>query len=161
MAPWKSLAKATAHTGVYVVPTPQALFVSLRTCLRRSCDNPTQHGGFRLDFLEDRLWKSRDASALFTFSGHPGAYRMHSGVHDNNMLYFLGPNHQLDWVVWVRAVPTEGAWEVMELYWQEGEDGREKFKIKFFEDFFVKWAVSGFTGVKEWDSATEFILREI
>lgn len=121
----------------------------------------TQFGGFRLDFLEDCPWKTRDASALFTFSGWPGAYRMHSGVHHNNMLYFLGPNHQLDWVVWDRAVPTTGEWELMGLHWLEGEGGRETFKMEFFEGFYVKWAVSGFTGVEEFDSATEFVLHEI
>lgn len=77
------------------------------------------------------------------------------------MLYFCGPKHQLEWVVWNRAVPIDGEWEVMKIYWLEDGSSPTRFKIQFFEDFFVKWAVSGFTGVKEWEAATEFTLLEI
>lgn len=117
-----------------------------------------------MDFNEVRLWKERGPSAIFRFSGQPGAYRMHSHIHHNNMLYFLGPDHQLDWVVWDCAVPTNGAWEVMELIWlKEGGgvgDDRTRFKMKCYRKNYVKWAVSGFTSTDYCEDATVFVLHE-
>lgn len=118
-----------------------------------------------MEFHEDRLCKDRGPSAIFRFSGQREAYRMHSHTHHNNMLYFLGPDHQLDWVVWDNAVPVDGEWEVMELVWlNEGEDGDDKctrFKIKYYQGKYVRWAVFGFTATSDCKQATEFILQEI
>lgn len=120
-----------------------------------------------MDFNEVRLWKERGSSAIFRLSGQPGAYRMHSHCHHNNMLYFLGPEHQLDWVVWDGAVPTDGDWELMEIIWlKDGGDGGggddcTRFKIKCYQDKYVRWAVSGFTATDDCNEATEFILHEL
>lgn len=100
--------------------------------------------------------KAEGATSSFTFSGHPGAYRLHSDYHKNLMLFMLGQAHPREWVVWSIDVPTTGEWEVLDLEW--GDDG--KVKIKGHEGQYVKWAVSGFVGTYDKAEATEFTLRQ-
>ncbi|CAN0388166.1 unnamed protein product, partial [Hapterophycus canaliculatus] len=40
-----------------------------------------------------------DASS-FSFSGGADAYRLHSGMYNNNTLFFMGATYPAEWVVW-------------------------------------------------------------
>lgn len=103
--------------------------------------------------------QEEERSSSFSFSGSPGDYRLHSGMHGGNTLFFLGKCYPAEWVVWDVGGKTGGAWERLELRWQEGG---KKFTISGHGGQHVRWKDSDgfFRGTRSECKATEFVLRE-
>lgn len=118
-----------------------------------------RHGGYSLTFGDPQSAETEEGASSFSFSGSPGTYRLHSGMHNNNTLFFMGATYPAEWVVWDVEGKTTGAWEVLQLKWQEGG---EKFKILGHGGQYAKWFEPEgiFKGTRtEW-KATEFVLKE-
>ncbi|CAM9953365.1 unnamed protein product [Ectocarpus fasciculatus] len=103
--------------------------------------------------------EQEERSSSFSFSGSPGAYRLHSDMHGGNTLFFLGKCYPAEWVVWDVGGKTDGAWERLELRWQEGG---KKFTISGHGGQHVRWKDSDgfFRGTRSGSKATNFVLRE-
>ncbi|CAN0499708.1 unnamed protein product [Ectocarpus sp. 12 AP-2014] len=108
---------------------------------------------------EDHEEREEESSSSFSFSGSPGAYRLHSDMHGGNTLFFLGQCYPAEWVVWDVGGKTDGAWERLELRWQEGG---KKFTISGHGGQHVRWkdADGVFRGTRSESKATEFVLKE-
>lgn len=122
------------------------------------------YGGYSLTFddpssAETAEKEEDERASSFSFSGCPGAYRLHSGMHDDNTMFFLGASYARDWVVWDVGGKTTGDWEKLELKWQEGG---KKFIILGHGGQHVKWRESEglFKGSRNESKATEFVLKE-
>eukprot|EP00903_Cladosiphon_okamuranus_P021074 g19359.t1 len=98
-----------------------------------------------------------DTSSSFSFSGGPGAYHLHSGLHGGNPLFFLGLCYPAEWVVWDVEGKMAGAWESLQLQWLEGG---KKFTISGHGGQHVKWKDGLFWGTRSASKAAEFVLRE-
>lgn len=99
------------------------------------------------------------SASLFSFSGRPGSYYLHSGKHGNNTLFFLGSTMPREWVVWDVPVKADGDWEAIELQWNIGG---YKFKIRGHGGQFVMWTPPDgcFKATGDEGKATQFFLRE-
>ncbi|CAB1098775.1 unnamed protein product [Ectocarpus sp. CCAP 1310/34] len=100
-----------------------------------------------------------DLSSSFSYSGSPGAYRLHCGMHGGNTLFLLGACYPAEWVVWDVPGKTDGKWERLELRWREGG---KKFTISGHVGQHVRWKDSdGFVrGTRGESKVTDFVLRE-
>eukprot|EP00903_Cladosiphon_okamuranus_P005820 g5763.t1 len=116
------------------------------------------HGGYSLTFGDLQSAEAEEGSSSFWFSGAPGAYRLHSGLHSNNTLFFIGKTYPAQWVVW-DVEGKCGDWEKLQLRWHEGG---QKFKILGHGGQYVEWVPSKgtFEGGRTESEATEFALRE-
>ncbi|CAM9298397.1 unnamed protein product [Scytosiphon promiscuus] len=122
-----------------------------------------RHRGFSLTFEDlppaETEEKEENASS-FSFSGSPGAYHLHSGLHNNNTLFFMGATFPAEWVVWgVEGKTAGGAWETLEFKWQQGG---KYFKILGHGGQYAEWSKGDgvFKGRRSEETATDFVLKE-
>lgn len=117
------------------------------------------YGGYSLTFGGLQSAKNvEEGASTFSFSGNPGAYRLHSGMHNNNTLFFLGVTSPAEWVVWHVVGKTTGTWETLELKWR---GGGETFTILGHGGQYVEWyePKGVFRGTRDERKATEFVLK--
>ncbi|CAB1102597.1 unnamed protein product [Ectocarpus sp. CCAP 1310/34] len=128
-----------------------------RRARRPICIIPVVVGGGEEDPRRTQR-RRRGTFLVLLFSGSPGAYRLHGDMHGGNTLFFLGKCYPAEWVVWDVGGKTDGAWERLELRWQEGG---KKFTISRYGGQHVRWkdADGVFRGTSE-SKATEFVLKE-
>ena len=120
-----------------------------------------EEGEQKTENEEDEEQGEERSSSYFSFSGSPGAYRLHSGMHGGNTVFFLGVRYPAEWVVWDVAGKTDGKWEKMDLRWREGG---KKFTISGHGGQHVRWKQSKgkgvFRGTRTESKAAEFVLRD-
>eukprot|EP00752_Nemacystus_decipiens_P008599 g7678.t1 len=136
---------AVTEDAMQVEKTYQLVSADGKLVLRATSTKPRRgykkllgHGGYSLTFGDIQSAEADEEASSFSFSGSPGAYHLHSGMHNNNTLFFIGATYPAQWVVWDVQGKT-GEWEKLKLEWQEGG---QKFKILGHGGQYVEWVPS-------------------